>query len=91
MGLDGFVVCRRLSAADDIVVMAFSFLRKFLLVVTNEDRSVSLTKSDVVPTRTLTLSLQYQEPWRWNMSVPDFEMRGAGRNKPHYDVYDGAQ
>ena len=33
LDLDGFVVCWRLSATDDIVVMAFSFLGKLLLMV----------------------------------------------------------
>lgn len=36
LSLDGFVICRRFSAADDIIVMAFSFLGKFLVVATVE-------------------------------------------------------
>jgi hypothetical protein len=45
--LDGLVVCRRLAAADDIVVMTFSFLGKLLLVVAGESQYVFETSGVV--------------------------------------------
>jgi hypothetical protein len=76
LDFDGFVVCRRSSAADDIVVMAFGFLDKLLLVVAVKE-SVRLERDSEVKMRIPTLFLVNREPWCWDTSMPHFERAGV--------------
>jgi hypothetical protein len=76
LGFDGFVVCRRSSAADDIVVMTFGFLGKLLLVVAVKE-SVCLERDGEGTLRLPTLFHLNREPWCWDTSILHFERVGV--------------